>query len=80
MSVSGIVIVDADNRVTSVKYGPYTLSDAVQTNEYLIGIEFFPNTDPLGALFDAADNSFTYDETYAAKQAAYYPPNPEPIE
>ena len=80
MSVTAIVTVDEDNRVGAIKYGPYTSADAVEDNEYLIGIEFFPNEDPMGALFSSTNNTFTYDDTWTAKQAALYPPDPEPTE
>lgn len=80
MSVKGILIVDENNRVEGIKYGPYTSADAIEDNEYLIGAEFFPNENPMGALFNSSDNTFTYDDAWTAKQAALYPPDPEPTE
>lgn len=59
-TTKAIVTVNSDNRVEGVRYGPYTSEDATGSNEYIIEVEFFPSDDPLGALFNPTDNSFTY--------------------
>jgi len=73
MSLKAIVLVNENNRVTGVRYGPYTSSDASKSNEHLIDIEFFPDKDPMGALFNSTKKSFTYDDAWTTEQARLYP-------
>ena len=68
MSVKGILIVDGNNRVLGIKYGPYTSADLEPENEYLLEAESFPDQGPIQALYNPADSTFTYDDVWTTAQ------------
>ena len=63
-------------RIKGSLTGPY--KEVIDNNSYLIDSSIIPSQSIMGALFDPATKTFTFDEEYDAIQTAINTPPAEP--